>query len=610
MRSSRSRNSVARNEFYLALAKELEAAPKGERGPVVDRVAETLGISQKSVYRRLKTLAGYAPDRKPRKDSGTGKTPQNLALAVSAIVTKGIRANGKRTISVKDAVKNLEDQGHGAVNPETGEVVMPSTSTVLRAMRQAGVHPDQIVYGSPHVTMRSLHPNHVWQADASVCVLWYLPGDKKLRLMDERKYNEKKPHHLAKIINYRIVRYLLADHTTHTLYLWYERSSGENATGMLTTLINAMTDRGGRDPMHGVPKILYLDPSGGNQSGLMRDFCKNLGIELLIHEAGNAQATGSVEVGQNLVERGFEGWLRFASVNDLASLQTLADAWRLHFNAHEIHTRLKMPRNRAWLRITDEQLRTAPGDVLRALANWGAVSRPIRPDFTITVDTRTSFGTRQYDLRMLGYDGLNIGDAVAVTLNPFNAPEIVVAKTMPNGETKRWNIPPMAMDEFGFPLNAPVFGERYKSHADTVTDKAVKAIAALNVTGVNQKNAESAREAGNLVINPFAHLREAPETLRKKGRAVNAAPPVAEAAPLSHIQAAKRLRGLNPAPWDHDAASCMAAVKRLYPDAVPESALDALAVTLARTAPVDVAAIIKPETLIRLEPAETIAGAS
>ena len=118
-----------------------------------------------------------------------------------------------------------------------------------------------------------------------------------------------------------------------------------------------MSDRGPRDPMHGVPSILYMDKSGGNQSSLIRNFCATLGIELHYHAAGNAPATGSVEVAQNIVEREFEGRLRFADVRDLEQLQEMADRWRRHYNAHAVHRRLACTRNAAWLRITPEQLR-------------------------------------------------------------------------------------------------------------------------------------------------------------------------------------------------------------------------------------------------------------
>lgn len=609
--------SPAQEKYLHAIAADLDMCSQGERGHMVARAASFLNCSRNTVYRRLKMVAGYDPERKPRSDFGKRKTTRELALMVSGIVQAGTRDNKKQTISIKDARRNLEQQGYGVMDEETGEITMPSASALSRAMREEGCHPKQIAAGTTSVRMRSLHPNHVWQIDASVCVLYYLPNDskKKLRIMDEKKYNEKKPGKLAEIGNFRIIRYVIADHTSHCLYVHYERAKGEDATGIITALINAMAYRGNRDPMHGVPLILYLDKSGGNQSSLVKDFCKALSIQIIYHEAGNAKATGSVEVAQNLVERNFEGWLRFADVPDIATLQALADKWRQHFNAHEKHTRLGLPRSRAWMRITPEQLRVAEREVLQALAMWGAVTRAIKPDFTISVDTRTRFGTMEYDLRQLGYDGLNVGQSVSIALNPFKAPSIVVSALV-KGEEKRWEVSPIVKDENGFDVNAPVYGENFKTHADTATDKAVKDIAALGLGASRKefacKGVESPVDSKPKVeIQPFAHIKEAPETVRRRGHAVSVSAPVVEAMPLSHVQAAKRLRAINPEPWQHDAAACMEVIKALYPVTVPETALDDLVVKLANATPVNVAAFIKPESLIRLEHAAlNIGGAS
>ncbi|MDE7370201.1 MAG: hypothetical protein K2N07_00350, partial [Desulfovibrio sp.] len=169
--------------------------------------------------------------------------------------------------------------------------------------------------------------------------------------------------------------------------------------------------------MHGAPLRLFMDKGSGNQSSLVKQFLRDLEIEPLWHEVGNARATGAVEVAQNLVETGFESRLRFMETPTLAALQAQADRWRRHFNAHAILTRAGKPRNQLWVGITDAQLRTVERPVLEAIAHWQDEQRRIDNRFRISVDTR-SHGVREYDLRELGYHGLSSGDSVTVRLNP------------------------------------------------------------------------------------------------------------------------------------------------------------------------------------------------
>ena len=127
-------------------------------------------------------------------------------------------------MSIKDAVKYWEASGEGIMNPETGEIIMPSVETISRAMRRYGCHPDQLRAASPAVRMRTEYPNQAWQADASVCVLYRIPGSDKIGLVKEKSYNGKKPENLFKIRQNRIVRYLEVDHYSGNFYLRYEQA--------------------------------------------------------------------------------------------------------------------------------------------------------------------------------------------------------------------------------------------------------------------------------------------------------------------------------------------------------------------------------------------------
>jgi hypothetical protein len=543
----------AQQEYLRAVAQDVENAPHGGKRALVKGAAQTLRMSVQTVYRHLADMgvtAGSRGERKKRSDAGKRSVDRDLALAVGGLVQKGRRLHGKKTMTMELAVKVLEANGHGAVNQETGEVTMPSVSTLSRTMREYGCHPEQLKRGAPTGRVRSLHPNHSWQMDASVCVL-YNRFDGKIAMMDERKYNATKPGKLLEISNLRIIRYVVADHTTHNFYLFYVLAPGESATGALSALIAAMSDRGPRDPMHGAPFHLYTDPASAHRSSLMREFCDRLGIKLQHHEAGRANATGSVEVAMSIVESQFEGRLRFTSIDDLAGLQARADFWRMHYNATAIHGRYKKTRNGAWLEIRPEQLRTASHEALTAVSCWGLTEPTVSGSMTISVDTKLpGVGPQKYDLRNLAHVGLRPKDKVRVELNPFRAPDIIVIKSMPDGSERRWEVSPIVKDEWGFDVSAPVMGESYKALPKTDIDRSLEDIKTNAYPDGKAKHAFPD-------LNVFADLHEAPLTLRPKGRDVLGAAPVADPMPLTHAQAAPRLRALAPDAFGRDAMGCM-----------------------------------------------------
>ena len=100
---------------------------------------------------------------------------------ISAALMVSLRKSAtKRLLGVDDAVDLMRSNGEikcERVNTETGEIFNLSTSTIIRALRTFRLHPDQLLAPAPAVELRSLHPNHVWQIDASLCVLYYLKAE-------------------------------------------------------------------------------------------------------------------------------------------------------------------------------------------------------------------------------------------------------------------------------------------------------------------------------------------------------------------------------------------------------------------------------------------------
>lgn len=562
----------AQNKYLRELMARWEKAGRGERSALLTEGMATLHVSRATLYRALRP-AGALNDRATRSDCGKRSVSPEQAMAVAGLVQAARRANGKQTMPMELAADLAAANNLAGLTPEG----MASASTLSRTMRELGCHPSQLRTGKATGRLRSLHPNDCWQVDASVCVLYYLPGG-KMSLLDERMYNARKPGRLAEIGNLRITRYVVVDHCSGFFYVRYAQEKGESAMGVLSSLIEAMADRGAKDPMHGVPFHIYMDKSGGNKSGLLAEFCRRMGMEALYHAAGTANATGAVEVCQNIVERHFESRLRFADVTDLDQLQSMADRWRAHFMAHARHSRLGCPRSVAWCRIRPEQLRTASREAMQAVAHWKREERTVSRSLTVTVDTRLAgVGVQEYDLRALAYAGVNKGDKVLVELNPFEAPAVTVIKTMPDGEERRWTVKPMEKDGFGFDAGAAVLGRTYASQPDTMSDKALKAMEAA------AKPTEEAKAEGKKhlysSVDAMADVRE-PRGLffRQKGTDVLGEQKQAEAVPLTLAQCLLRLRELAPEAFARNPAGCRAAVLARFPlGIIPEASLEELA---------------------------------
>ncbi len=563
-------------------ARALEKADpcNGDRGRIVARLAETLNRSLNTTYQYLKKYGGWESGKKPRKGKGETCVPEALCRKVAGLVICGDRANGKRPMCIKDAVKRWEANGEGIADPETGEVTMPSVETISRAMRRYGCHPDQLRVASPSVRMRTEYPNRLWQADASVCVLYRIRGTGNIGLMKEESYNEKKPENLIKIRNTRIVRYIVVDHCSGNFYLRYEQAAGEDAKGFLDTLVDAITDRGPQDVMHGVPEILYTDPGPGPASSLVTGFCGQMGITPAQHVPGRARATGSVEKCQDIVECKFESRLRFLEVPDVAQLQALADRWRRYFCATAIHTRTKKTRNDVWLSIPAEKLRTAEADVMHSIAAWGEVRCQVKDDFTISADTRTHYGVRRYDLRELGYHGLQVRDSVSVRLNPYKAPSIIAVIETPDGEKLSFEVPPMQFAGAGFDLSAPAFGEGFKAMPKTRAEKTLEAIKkeAYGVQSVEE--ADKMRRAGKPAyagIDIMADVKEAPVYLKKAGTPLPLEEKKADVPPMKRLSFALMMRRDHPDVWrDDNTDECAEWLRTRYPDTVPGNEIEAV----------------------------------
>lgn len=589
--------SAAALARVLAVAQAAAGAPHGSRTAVYQAGAAELGVSYPTYMRWVREVTIKNP-RKRRSDAGRTALERTEAELISALLMESCRKNGKRLLSVEQAVETLRANGMiraEALDLATGEIRPLSVAAITRALHAYGLHPDTLARPAPAMAMASRHPNHVWQIDASLCVLYYLrpSADARgngLRVMEAKEFYKNKPANVAKIENERVWRYAVTDHAAAPIYVEYVlgAESGEN---LCNVFINAITKRPD-EPVHGVPFIVMLDPGSANTGALFKNLCKALTVRLIINEVGNPRAKGQVEQAHDLIERSFEAGLKFVAVNSLQELNAAAAKWRRWFNGTSIHTRHGRTRYEAWLRISAEQLRLAPPvELCRELARTAPVER------IVTDKLQVSFQGQSFDVSVV--PEIQNGAKVLVCRNPWRPEAAQVVSVDADGREVFYVIEPVTKDEHGFDVGASVIGEHYARHADTPAQRAAKDIE-KRVTGEQTlEGAAAARKAKRLPfggqIDPWKHMEaeaaQLPAYIPKRGKALETPLPgvVArasalnvpdrkqiEAQPLNHVQMAAALARLVPG-WGVEQYQSMV---RLYPDGALETDLPDVAQAL------------------------------
>ncbi len=560
-------------DYFTQLRKELEATPFKERGKLIAKAASERRVTKKNIYEHLRK-AGYESGRKKRSDFGSSKVSEELAMRVAGYSHLANRDNNKRIMPVKLAVEILEANGEGIANNETGEVAMPSVTTINRVMKNIGCHPSQLIQSKPAVGMRSAHVNHTWQQDWSVCVLYHLPSG-EVAIMEKDAFYKNKLHNLYEVKDVTIGRYIVIDHYSGAFYVHYSEGA-ERSEEVIKALVLTMSDRGDKDPLRGIPKVLIMDKGSGNTSGMMRDFCESLGIELIHHAKGNPRAKGAVEQCQNLVETTFEGRLRFTDVANRDELQALCDKWRIHFCARKAHTRHKKTRFDMWNSIAQEHLVMAPSaEFLYEQALLGKKNVKVNARMVITLSSKT-YGSHKYDVSSI--PDIRIGEEVEVCLSPFNThynvPIMYLTRTLVGGQRVRFDVLPIIHDEAGFNIDAPVFGEEYNSKAKTIAEKMEDKIlkSAYGVESIEEaKKLQRKKAKPYQGINAMADIGETSHYFKKQASDLVTKEEIAkqELPPLSTFEIGLILRKKCPA-WARNPDSSMAWLEEHYPNGVTQ----------------------------------------
>lgn len=574
----------ARIEALAAVARDAAAAAHGHKQAVYERACAELGCSLATLHRQLAQVA-VRPERKRRADAGGFALPLDEAKTISAYLVEHYRGNGKRGITLAKALENLRANGlvrAEALDADTGEIKPLSVSAVLRALRGYGLHWRQLRAPSLAVPQSTPHPNHTWQMDASVCTLFYL-DDGGTQPMPEQVFYKNKPENFERVARQRVTRFLITDHTSGAIRLRYFLGS-ESVANYAEFFIWAIQQQPGlRDPMHGVPFQLSIDPGSGMQ-GAFKNLARRLQVRLIVNAPGNPRAKGSVESAQNLVEMGFEHQFRSHRPASLAELNERAQVWAAHFNATAVHSRHGQTRAQKWLEITPEQLRTAPSVALcREL-----LTADVKP-CTVDAYGHVQFGGggRRWDVRGLP-GGVHMGEKVNITYNAYNDREVFAVYADAQGNEVLHPCPLVERDAHGFMADAREIGSGYRALPDTAADAARKQADLLATGAHTLEQAQRTRKAKGFEVFGgqvrFEHLKAELEAaapmLPRRGQALELATTTpgapAPARLLTHFEAARALheRGV---PMS---AELVGSLKALHADGVPEDELDALAARL------------------------------
>lgn len=566
-------------DALMMVARQAEEAGFGKREEVYQRFCATYNISRASLLRQLNKVRKR--ERKVRSDFGEICLTREEAETIAAVLVTTPRANGKQTAGIKTALRSLRANNMIAaerVDTETGEVIPLSVSAVSRGLRYYNLHPEQLNQPKPVMRMRSLHPNHVWQIDPSICVLYYLneggEHSNNLCVMEEAEFYKNKPENVARIAKQRVWRYVLTDHTSGLIYVQYVLG-GETTQNLCDVFISAMQHKNNADfPFRGVPKFVMLDKGSANKSFAFKRLCASLGVKLITHEKGNPRAKGQVEKANDIVEREFEWGLKFISVNSLRQLNYEAEKWMVMFNQEAIHTRTGRSRLEVWNTITSEQLTEAPNtEICRELAVTNPKEVKVNADLTI------KFNGSQFSVADIRE--AVIGSKVAVSRNPWREECCQVLRIDADGHEFWTVLEPVVFDSYNFMASGAIIGEEIKSHKEGILQENLKSVKRRAMNAVSETEREAKEKAKALPfdgkLEPYKYVDDYNPVmyLPKRGQEheLTANAKRVELVPLNPIEVAKRLKAKF---GEEYSADTLAWINQRYPNGMTEPELEAL----------------------------------
>ncbi len=571
-------NSLAYQDALRQLARELEAARHGTKGPLKRGFCTRWDISPQTLHKHLKNVGWYS-GRKLRKDAGASSVDDHILSEISAALRLGVHKNGKATMQTPTA---------RSVLASNGREIRVGNAQVNRLLKRKGMDLATQRQGSAHIHMRSTHPNQVHQVDPSLCLLYYTLNGKQCQISDAEVYKNK-PEAIEKLKALKLWRYVLTDHYSGIILVRYYQSHGETQENLYDFLLWCWAWQDGR-PFHGVPDLLVWDKGSANTAAGIKNALRALTVGTYEHEAGNPKCKGQVENGNNLVETQFESRLKYEPVSSVDELNAAAERWCIAWNANlvphqdsRLHRRgMARPTARfdLWQTIRQDQLRILPPDeVCRYLFKADPETRIVRADRSIGFRHPVSKRSETYDLRHIP----EVYPRLEVLASPliYGPHQVVVTVEDYRGEKVEHIVSPVDYDSVsGQRRDSPVWGERFEALPDSVADTAGKAADHAAFPGLDQAELDKAKKNNAAPfggLDAHSHLADVylPEYMERRGTELHLPDRArVECKPLSNIEARRALVGDlgrnltgEEAQWIRDA----------YPEGVPETEMPALA---------------------------------
>ena len=265
-------------EALLDVQRRAADGGHGGKQAIYADACQHLGLSRATLMRRLKDVT-VKPQRKRRQDAGTTNLSLDDARRLSAHMMEGYRANDKSIQALRLSLQQLRAQAPlfaSVVDADTGETRQLCESAVARGLRGYCLHPDQLRQPEPVQALASDHPNDVWQIDASISTLFYVPGQGQSGMQDmaPAEFYSGKPGNFERIKRQRLTRYVLTDHCSGSIFVHYV-AGGESVVNMTEAFLAAIDQRP-QAQMYGVPFHLMMDPGSAGLGGAFRNLLRRL----------------------------------------------------------------------------------------------------------------------------------------------------------------------------------------------------------------------------------------------------------------------------------------------------------------------------------------------
>jgi len=447
------------------IARRLAFSTNGDKARIVQEYVEMMGWSRGTVYRVAREF-GFEGFSKARADKGRKKLAPEQIETAAALSYKSKRKTERIIMPTWKIREVMED--NNLIPPGT-----VSDSTLNRYFREMGLNQSSLLSPTAHVNLASLHPNHVHQMDPSVCVQYdFKDKGTRWEMVDrdmKLAFYKNKPQYFKEIKKI-LLRYLLTDHASGTIYPYYYYVRGEDTRTLVDFVLRAWAVKADPElfPFHGVPRILMCDAGSANISAPFRTLVKNLKVDLIVHEPGNPRACGQVENAHLTWEHAFESELSLEKAPDIEHLNARAYDYVMKFNAIHKHRRTGVPRFSAWQAITREQLRYLPApEICRRLISG--------KEFAAVVD-----GAKQIRIDGTVYEvrgPVRRGMRMKITPDFYNPRQFQVEDEA--GRT--YATAPVMTNKLGFREDAAVIGQSYKSHAYDQTQRFIADVEAKKI---------------------------------------------------------------------------------------------------------------------------------